>query len=552
MRIQTKLLLLLLLLVCLYLVEVAHERGAERQRRTLYLQQRREEVGTLFDRFVTLKGQPLEAFVNDYTDWDDLAKFASKVDPAWAQENLAPALTSFDLDAVWICRTNLTVVYSTNAVPGLPMDGPPGGLIAVERLLATSTNAHYFAIVPAGLLEVRGAAIHGNAGTASSGQPSGYLLAGHLWDAEHLADFALLPGARVKLLPPATGARDATKSDRTTGATRLDRVLHGPDGAPVQELQVVLDSASDRLLGELEDREFLFLIAFGCAVVGLLGAFLYWWISRPLSLIARALDSGDDAPLKPLLRVTDETGRLARLVTEAFAQREHLREEIAQRRTAEESLRASQQRLHEAIEDRVRLGRDLHDGIIQSIYAIGLGIEDCRTRLKQEPAQLDERLEKALTSLNALIKSVRGFILRSEPQGALGGDFENDLQQIIESFGEPWTSRIVSDIESAGGEKLTPSQASNLLLFAREALSNCVRHSQARTVEIAMQGHSDILRFQVRDDGIGFEQDETSRTGLGRSNMAARARELGAELIIDSKPGAGTTVILKLPISNIT
>src|SRR5207244_11133768 len=84
---------------------------------------------------------------------------------------------------------------------------------------------------------------------------------------------------------------------------------------------------------------------------------------------------------------------------------------ITERTRAEEALQESEQRLRRSLEERVQLGRDLHDGIIQSIYAVGLGLQECRNLVIQDPSAAQVRLARSISDLNTVIRDVRDFIV---------------------------------------------------------------------------------------------------------------------------------------------
>ncbi len=108
--------------------------------------------------------------------------------------------------------------------------------------------------------------------------------------------------------------------------------------------------------------------------------------------------------------------------------------DITQRRLAEEALRESEQRLRHSLEERIRIGRDLHDGIIQSIYAVGLGLGECR-RLVQGNPPAEHRLDQSIAELNTVIRDVRNFIGGLEPEALRGREFDAALKSIATSLG---------------------------------------------------------------------------------------------------------------------
>lgn len=224
--------------------------------------------------------------------------------------------------------------------------------------------------------------------------------------------------------------------------------------------------------------------------------------------------------------------------------------DITARKQAEAALRESEQQLRKSIAEREQIGRDLHDGIIQSIYAMGLNLDDCRRLVKKEPAEVEPRLQKVLADLNAVIREVRSFILGLESDLLKGQEFKAALKSLVLTLGEPHSSRFILQIDSSSSGSLSPKQATSLLHVAREAISNSVRHANAQRTILSLQKHNDLIRFEVQDDGEGFNSDSTEHHGYGLRNMAARAQELGAGFSVISKIGEGTRIVLDLPLKS--
>ncbi|MBI2929685.1 MAG: PAS domain S-box protein [Verrucomicrobia bacterium] len=221
--------------------------------------------------------------------------------------------------------------------------------------------------------------------------------------------------------------------------------------------------------------------------------------------------------------------------------------DITQRRQAEEALRQSEQRLRQSLLERERLGRDLHDSIIQSIYAIGLGLEDLRGTLKTTPDQAEARLAQALTGLNGVIRDVRNFIVGLQPEALQGQDLEGVMKSLLLTIGYDPHSHFVFQIDARAAHDLHPDQINSLLHIAREAMSNCLRHSHAKTTCVELCPGANGVHFEVRDDGSGFDANCLGKPGCGLRNIAARAQELQARLEVRSRPGEGACISLEIP-----
>jgi signal transduction histidine kinase len=209
-------------------------------------------------------------------------------------------------------------------------------------------------------------------------------------------------------------------------------------------------------------------------------------------------------------------------------------------------------RLHEQVqrlaivEERERIGRDLHDGIIQSIYAVGLSLEDVPELMRDEPEEAAQRVERAIDSLDQSIRDIRNFIFGLRPElleqaGLIGG-----LTALADEFRV--NSMIDIDVETdVEGLDLTPDQTNHLLSIAREALSNVARHSKATRGRVRVEGGDETIRLIVSDNGVGFDPDTQRGPGhQGLANMRDRVAAMGGRMELQSEPGVGTRIIVEV------
>lgn len=212
--------------------------------------------------------------------------------------------------------------------------------------------------------------------------------------------------------------------------------------------------------------------------------------------------------------------------------------------------RQGERELRKTLEERERIARDLHDSIIQSIYAVGLNLENCKRLVTEKPAQVEGQLARLRTDLNGVIRDVRNFILGLESEALKGQEFKTALKSIVLTLGEPHALRFSLQIDPLAAEELTSHQATQLLHIAREAVSNSVRHARAERTVLSLQPGDGQVRFAVRDNGVGFDPGTVGSEQRGLRNMAARARELGAAFSVVSQAGQGTRIVLDIPVKN--
>ena len=210
-------------------------------------------------------------------------------------------------------------------------------------------------------------------------------------------------------------------------------------------------------------------------------------------------------------------------------------------------------RLHEqvqrlaVIEDRERIGQDLHDGIIQSIYAVALSLEDLPDLMDEDRDVAVARVDRAIDALNVAIRDIRSFIFGLQPEALEGGDLVAGLSTLVDEFRVNTVIDIELDVEDPA-EELRLDVRTQVLYITREALSNAARHSVATRVDVTLHSDSDGLSLTVADNGRGFDPAEVGGAGhFGLTNMAARAASVGGSLAVNSAPTTGTRIIVRIP-----
>ncbi|SUS08008.1 Signal transduction histidine kinase [uncultured Defluviicoccus sp.] len=524
MKIRTRLVLLLACLLAAFGLSAALLQRAHRLEAGSILASLQHERSDLLDRLLTLTGQSLRSFASDYSLWDEMVGFARSGDAGWARINIDASLANFNAQGAWVVRPDGSLLYAAtpagqSAPPPPPLENP-----AFLEELRLKKNLHFFQESPAGLLEMRTAPILPSDDLKREQAPRGWFIVARLWNEGHLGTLAEALQSRVTLGTADTPAENVPR-------IHLSRPLHDWQGRPLRVLRVTYESRPLALLLEGNKEEAYLLYLFGFLSITVVVVGVSRWVIRPLHRLGQSLESGRSDAIGGLQGNPDEFGHLARQITQSFVQRDALRD--------------SEERLRHSLDLRSRLARDLHDGIIQSIYAAGLGLESVRKLPNTDPVA-DQRLAACQQMLNDTLWQVRRFIDSLEPETSPLQSPAQSLAALAASMQSLQSIPITAELDPALTGRIGPHQELHLLQMARELLSNALRHSGARQVRLAMLALPDgLARLEVSDDGNGFDPAVRTGTGRGLLNLAARTREIDAQLEIDSTPGKGARITVR-------
>ena len=194
-------------------------------------------------------------------------------------------------------------------------------------------------------------------------------------------------------------------------------------------------------------------------------------------------------------------------------------------------------------EDRERIARDLHDSVIQDLFAVGLGLQGIAELLTDDNAA--STLEEAVDRLDRVVESLRAYIFQLRSTGGRR-QLDDRLQELVSRLGSAYPTAVTLEIGSLG---LPDEQLEDeVIKFVTEALSNALRHSKGTKIEVVVDDDGDWCRIVVRDNGVGFDPG-LAHAGLGLANLSARATSLGGIAEVTSVLGRGTTVEVRLPLS---
>ncbi|MCC7119647.1 MAG: GAF domain-containing sensor histidine kinase [Anaerolineales bacterium] len=202
------------------------------------------------------------------------------------------------------------------------------------------------------------------------------------------------------------------------------------------------------------------------------------------------------------------------------------------------------------LEERNRIGMDLHDGIIQSIYGVGLSLESAKHSLEAE-ALAKEQIQRAIDQLNHVIRDIRAYILDLRPRQLGNEGLINGIKRLLaeyraNTFSE--TNLIEPRVEL---DELSHAQSVALFHICQEALANIAKHAKAKKVEVSLWTAQDRLLMEIKDNGQGFAVDKTQTAlGHGLANMQTRIRSVGGDFEISSTPGEGAAILVWIPYPN--
>jgi signal transduction histidine kinase len=199
------------------------------------------------------------------------------------------------------------------------------------------------------------------------------------------------------------------------------------------------------------------------------------------------------------------------------------------------------------LEERDRIGMDLHDGIIQSLYATGLTLETCLEDLHDGPEPVHLQLERAIHDLNQTIADIRSYIFGLRPAVLADTDLAGAVGTLLQEL-KVNTLVDVSLAEEPGACRgLSPEQITALFHVAHESLTNVRKHAQASHVAARLERRDGVFSMTIVDDGIGFDRGRPG-SGQGLRNMRERLEALGGRLELRSASSKGTEISAEVPL----
>jgi len=199
------------------------------------------------------------------------------------------------------------------------------------------------------------------------------------------------------------------------------------------------------------------------------------------------------------------------------------------------------------LRERERIAMELHDTTIQSLYALGLGLDMTKRKQDVSPAAI----QASLDHINSMIEDIRGYILEIDEENSPGKSLRAELQEAVSDIAR--LPNLAVDVDASGeSSKLSPKVLSGVKSILHECVSNVIRHAEANRVRILAVEDDDQFFMTVVDDGTGFDVNRlANQQGLGLQNIRRRIRLYGGTLDIESKLNVGTTVSFSIPFDTL-
>lgn len=196
------------------------------------------------------------------------------------------------------------------------------------------------------------------------------------------------------------------------------------------------------------------------------------------------------------------------------------------------------------IDDRQRIARDLHDTVIQDIFAAGMGLQALQRGMSED--RMKEQLGASVSHLDNVITRLRKVIFNLT-QGDETESIEEAAERVVAESLDGSGLSVRLTIEGTG-KPLAARTQEHVLATLQEALSNAVRHASPTKLEVLIEIGDGMCRLCVSDDGTGMPDAAATRPGFGLTNMLNRAQVLGGSCDITARPGGGTMVEWKVPL----
>jgi two-component system, NarL family, sensor histidine kinase DevS len=209
----------------------------------------------------------------------------------------------------------------------------------------------------------------------------------------------------------------------------------------------------------------------------------------------------------------------------------------------DQARRADEERRRlETLEERERIAEELHDGVVQSLFAVGMSLQGA-SAMSQDP-EVETRLQNAVDDIDRAIRDLRNYIFGLRPGVLADRQLDDAIRELCREFETRTGVIAIAEVDAAAAGELS-SSSGDVIQLIREALSNVGKHADATTCRVSLRRTPDGIELAIDDDGRGF--DDESASGMGIPNLRTRVERMGGAFRLRSSGGEGTTVTALLP-----
>ena len=198
------------------------------------------------------------------------------------------------------------------------------------------------------------------------------------------------------------------------------------------------------------------------------------------------------------------------------------------------------------LEERDRISKELHDGVIQSIYSVGLSLQGAMALVERDPDETRKRMDEVINTLDDVVRDVRSYIFALQPKSVEERGLKRAIQELVRDLEVNALAEATVQLSDDALDMIPVAARGDFIQIAREILSNIARHAQAREVTVACAVRDgNFVVMTIEDDGVGFDPDTVKR-GHGLTNIEDRTREIGGKILISERAPRGTLYVLSL------
>lgn len=198
------------------------------------------------------------------------------------------------------------------------------------------------------------------------------------------------------------------------------------------------------------------------------------------------------------------------------------------------------------LEERDRISKELHDGVIQAIYSVGLSLQGAIGMIKRDPDTAGKRIDEAIATLDDVVRDVRSYIFALQPHSVEERGFKAALHELARDVEINTMAEVSVVIDEGALDSIVDGDRGDVIQIVREMLSNTARHSGATQVGVTCALSDTEIVVRVEDNGVGFDPATVTR-GNGLNNMSDRAKRLNGRIEIAPRVPRGAVQVLALP-----